>query len=430
MKTREELQAERLARFLDAGDNEASSGLDEDVREALFVIRPDLAPAPRLGVDDILASVRRGPLADDVVLSATPVSIRSGEGTVVNFPGVNDEPVASGQSPPTVPGDQPALPSAPHGHPGPVRWLSARRPSRWAMLLAAAATLFIVTRPMLYDEARPPSRVDADVALLGEPEPVGRGLAEVKARPHEQAAPSPSAAPPAAKLSQRAAPIAANPEKRAAPGSHSGEAGLDGGRRAPPRSSSEAEIRQRSVARVDRRVLTEEVAEFAADDLDRSGEGAIPEVPAERSRPAEDDLTANLEELRALARPTDRDPDAWRDGLTNARLATIDEELAAAQAARQAGDPALAGELLSRFATRPPARAAQHLAAVAAADLLAGKEPGRAEAVARDALSLSLERTPERSMLLFMLGLTLEARRADRAAAEAYRSAIEVNQAR
>ena len=38
-------------------------GLDPEVVETVYVLRPDLAPAPRIGIDDILARVESGPFA-------------------------------------------------------------------------------------------------------------------------------------------------------------------------------------------------------------------------------------------------------------------------------------------------------------------------------------------------------------------------------
>ncbi len=72
----EQKQAERLAAWLeDANSIPGEDGtpadrtldgleeLDADVRETLIALRPELAPAPRVSVDDILAGVTEGPLA-------------------------------------------------------------------------------------------------------------------------------------------------------------------------------------------------------------------------------------------------------------------------------------------------------------------------------------------------------------------------------
>ncbi len=61
-------QASRLARWLEAHPGAAPpDGVDPEVLEALWVLRPDLAPPPRVTVDDILAGVTTGPFAPEVV---------------------------------------------------------------------------------------------------------------------------------------------------------------------------------------------------------------------------------------------------------------------------------------------------------------------------------------------------------------------------
>lgn len=60
----ESSQAERVARWLDqpmGGD--VPDDVDADVIEAIFALRPEAAPAPRITIDDILAEVVEGPLS-------------------------------------------------------------------------------------------------------------------------------------------------------------------------------------------------------------------------------------------------------------------------------------------------------------------------------------------------------------------------------
>jgi len=54
-----------LAQWLDAPGTDPE-GLDPEVLEAVYAMRPDLAPAPRVTADDILAGVMEGPLAAPV----------------------------------------------------------------------------------------------------------------------------------------------------------------------------------------------------------------------------------------------------------------------------------------------------------------------------------------------------------------------------
>lgn len=53
-----------LAEWLDANPGEAPpEGVEAEVIEAVYALRPDLAPAPRVSLDDILAGVATGPFA-------------------------------------------------------------------------------------------------------------------------------------------------------------------------------------------------------------------------------------------------------------------------------------------------------------------------------------------------------------------------------
>ncbi|MCB9762386.1 MAG: hypothetical protein H6739_21495 [Alphaproteobacteria bacterium] len=59
-----EEQASQLARWLsDQPGSEPPADLDAEVVEAVYALRPDLAPAPRVSIDDILAGVTAGPFA-------------------------------------------------------------------------------------------------------------------------------------------------------------------------------------------------------------------------------------------------------------------------------------------------------------------------------------------------------------------------------
>lgn len=69
--TTESHQAELLARWLSESPPGAirsapPSGLDPDVVDAICALRPDRAPTPRVGIDDILLEVADGPLAEAV----------------------------------------------------------------------------------------------------------------------------------------------------------------------------------------------------------------------------------------------------------------------------------------------------------------------------------------------------------------------------
>jgi len=60
-----EEQAVQLARWLDEHPGSTPpDGVDPDVLETVYALRPDLAPAPSFSVDDILADITAGPFAD------------------------------------------------------------------------------------------------------------------------------------------------------------------------------------------------------------------------------------------------------------------------------------------------------------------------------------------------------------------------------
>lgn len=62
-------QARALALWLD-GDGGPASDVDADVLEAIYVLRPDLAPAPQLRIESILDSLTQGPLVEPHVAAA------------------------------------------------------------------------------------------------------------------------------------------------------------------------------------------------------------------------------------------------------------------------------------------------------------------------------------------------------------------------
>lgn len=101
-----EMQASLLAEWLEKPPGTAPpEGVDSDALEAIYALRPELAPAPRVSIDDILAGVSEGPFArtaevpiartaevpiseapteieDEVIVEADP---ETGRGEVVDF---------------------------------------------------------------------------------------------------------------------------------------------------------------------------------------------------------------------------------------------------------------------------------------------------------------------------------------------------------
>lgn len=79
-----EQQAQALADWLaDNPGAEPPAGVDTDVIEAVYSLRPDLAPAPRVSMDDILGMVSSGPLAAPAIVAA-PIETAPAKKTVVS----------------------------------------------------------------------------------------------------------------------------------------------------------------------------------------------------------------------------------------------------------------------------------------------------------------------------------------------------------
>ncbi|MCB9742816.1 MAG: hypothetical protein H6740_09460 [Alphaproteobacteria bacterium] len=155
-------QASQLARWLaERPGVEPPEGLDPEVIEAVYALRPDLAPAPRVTVDDILAGVTSGPFAGepsvtaDADMEATPI------------PGVDAEIVSFSAS-------------------------AARRRQRiWGglgVVAAAAMALFIVSTPNMEPVSGPGSSAEQRAQRALEDAPMA------EASPAEQAAPAGKAA--------------------------------------------------------------------------------------------------------------------------------------------------------------------------------------------------------------------------------------------
>lgn len=143
-------QAELLARWLASSGTEAPPPeLDPDVVEAIYALRPELAPPPSVTVDDILAGIETGPFAPDAeetqLMPPTP-GPRAAD-NVVPFP------VAPSRPPVT---EAPA--SAPRKG-GSVWWIGGG-----VGALAAAAALVLVLGPQQADRGAPVSPAAAPTA--------------------------------------------------------------------------------------------------------------------------------------------------------------------------------------------------------------------------------------------------------------------------
>ena len=139
-----EEQSAQLARWLDEHPGSTPpDGVDPDVLETIYALRPELAPAPSFSVDDILADITAGPFADLIPEAQADCPLPPG-GELVELPFVE---------PPTP--DLPAEDTETAEHEPAVVDLSSerrrRRPWLWSSVgaVAAAAMALIVAIPHL-----------------------------------------------------------------------------------------------------------------------------------------------------------------------------------------------------------------------------------------------------------------------------------------
>lgn len=435
--TRED-QAGSLGRWLERGPGTIPpEDIDSDVIEAVYALRPDLAPAPRLTADDILASVTRGPLADPTSTGAS--SDRGSFGAeVVPFP------IGGAQQVRALQGRAPQVPEgASDDGARPVR--SGRRNVLWmwvggtgglGMAMVAAATILLVATPVLRDSARRSEVSGASAPQQGAADPLAAGQE-------------------AAGL-EAAAPIAADPQTAADPARPmGGEAVADAelgsvtaspaGTAAPRAASpspvlpSAGTVATREVIEMEGGALFREPSLIpeATERLDLGDAVAVTEAPAlEQAAPAaqapseqsgvasakSDAKTEDLDELRARVTTKGSSATSWRKGVDADVLARMDAGIARAETLRAAGNPSAAGDALSAV-VQPPARAGQYVATLAARDYLAAGDAQAAAGVAQRGLGLSSAGSPERTALQVAYGDALRAQGDTEGAADVYRQA-------
>jgi len=127
----EQREAAALAAFLDS-DTPDDAELDSEPLEAIYALRPDLAPPPRVSMDDIFGSVTEGPFAAPDNIVSLPIAAHAQE---------------------------PAAAPASEGGASNVVSLSERRRAWWALpglgALAAAAAALLVVQPISLNEPAP-----------------------------------------------------------------------------------------------------------------------------------------------------------------------------------------------------------------------------------------------------------------------------------
>jgi hypothetical protein len=379
--TNPERQASALKDWLEApAGSPPPSDLDGEVVQALYALRPELAPAPRVTADDILASVTRGPLAR----GDAPAGDRSegGGAEIVPFPAAR-APARSAES-------DPAAVRRP-------RW--SRRIGGLGIALAAAATLLVVALPL----TRPsPDAAPAPTTSAPAAQPVAQSPAAAAAPAEPELAPARQAPPAAADVPQIATRPAASPPPVAQTAPPALEM-RDGAVYREPSVIPEALEQRMSAA-----------AGEAAPELDQ-----VAAAPAEAQLSSEDAPADKLSDKRARAESKVADGDGWRKGVDKQQLAKIDAALTQAASLRASGDYQGAGDALAAV-VQPPARAGQYVARLAASDYLAAGQLGAAESVARRGLALGSAKSAERDALLVALGDALQASGDQAGAAAAY----------
>ncbi len=197
----DEQQARELARWLEAGGGtDLPSAVHPDVLEAVLALRPDLAPAPRVSIDDILADVRTGPFADAPAISG---------GEVVPFP-----------VPSSLPPDDPMLDApVPANRP----WWAGRATGGLAGVVAAAAAVLLVlgdpnTTLEMADTTLPAAIEEAASEQAAVPESSDSRREKFDAR-QDKTPPPPPAAPRAQRETKEARKweVAKSPARQAKP---------------------------------------------------------------------------------------------------------------------------------------------------------------------------------------------------------------------
>lgn len=427
----QEEQATVLARWLSEPPGTLPPPeLDADVVESMYALRPELAPAPDVDLDEILASVSAGPLARP---GAVGVSAPEGGGEVVAFP-------TAGRAAPA--------PSATGG--SWWRWatLAAGGTSSLGLLVAAAAVLLFVALPQLPRSTEPaPAAAEAP----SEPQAARSAPAPADAPPPPPPPPPVAASRPTATTGEEAAPMRGEPKLRE-------RTTIPELAEVPPLAAAPPPPVVAEPPAAEAAGVLDAVADLEDEDLDALeqeqaglGAAAAPQAappPAQAARavvardkaakeerkaedaPAADDLGADATRSdRASAVPRDLSANGWRRGVDKATQQVFDAALTEAEATARQGDARGAAERLAA-AVGAPARAGQYVAGRAAASFLTAGDPAAAAAVARRGLALSSDNTPERAQLLLALGDALQAAGDPAGAEDAWRQAAAANASR
>jgi len=460
-----ETQALLLAEWLDQPGTPPPVGLDPDVVQAAIALRPELAPAPTVSLDDILAGVTTGPFAAGS--SAAGPMHSEPQGRAAQLPldqaGVEIEPANS----PEMDGVAPVID------------LAARRRRRiWGGvgLLAAVALVLVSVGPQFVNQAPDQALVPQDLpgaeeqmarspapAAPPEPEAADNALKDLQqmgkesARPDadekvrsvasETLSPEPKAEPkPKPTKSapmQKSAPAALVPSKSE---SSYGDLAVEntvklqddvfGGSVSSAESSANRSYDQLELEEVatqsnrykrglkTRSSKSEDAGESGAvaDNFEYADEETEEEPPPVQAQA----LPTDLDGLRSAAAPRDYRGGWYLTGLDGSDYERFDAAIGAA-----AGQSGMAkAQTYAALIGDPNTRSAQDMAFRAASAARAAGDNGTALGYLRSGQQRSSLNTAQRANLYYLEGQILEAQGDTQGAMAAYKVAANQNQAR
>lgn len=387
----DEIQALALSRWL-AGDlSEAPDTLDADVVEIVYALRPDLAPAPRISVDDILAAVTAGPLA----------TLDSPASMPANASVAPSQPVQKGSNRP---------------------WMLAILGAGGMTALAAAAALLITaltftatrsSEPSMEVVARP-SAVQNDAVAVVDTGAPGAAVPARRERKVARARPRPSS-PPSAKPSGRLLTIR---------GGSSGAPAVAKAKEADDADDAVAFADEGAGLEYDDERKLPAAADDVYDEVDDNAYGArsrpqmIPELAAEEALDAEPVAAEALREEKAAAAATKGKREAEARRAPAPEPASVARGASSAPAAPLPAAPAedeRSDSLEGEGADRPPsaslARRARRGAGSASSptitavvQALAANNPSAAASMAQQGLTSTAADSLERQRLYALLG--------------------------
>jgi hypothetical protein len=390
----EHQQAERLASWLEANDL-PPPGLDEDVVEAIYALRPELAPAPRVSVDELLASLNAGPLASEPLWEppATPANDVApaqlrwarylGGGAVGTLAAAAMALLVFGNSPQPermmeapAPEAAAAPAAAPTGVPG-----------------APPAQVAAKQAPIPEVEPTPAKDVPPAEDLVADAKPTEAGAEVAEALKAEEAL---GGALADAKPTQTAEPAATTDAVVMGDAMDDADLGNTATGAEPLTASAPTEAERREAPKKEPIAEAQEEAEGHAEvTAARSGGAGAKSARADApASPAPAGPSAEQRDEEKAKKPTP----SWGAGMEEAAVAEVQAALDKASARARKADYRGAISTLEPF-IRAPARAGMYAAARAAEYALSANDPAKAVSLCDRGLRLSAGSTPERAEL-------------------------------